>query len=65
MKARAHLLVLKLNMNEVLPGTSQTNTGYMKKKCLELLSLTFRSYLLIVDYISRLVTVVSVLLKVS
>lgn len=43
MKARAHLLVLKLNMNEVLPGTSQTNTGYMKKKCLELLSLTFRS----------------------
>lgn len=34
MKARAHLLVLKLNMNEVLPGTSQTNTGYMKKKML-------------------------------
>lgn len=22
------------NMNEVLPGTSQTNTGYMKKKML-------------------------------
>lgn len=46
MKARAHLLVLKLNMNEVLPGTSQTNTGYMKKKCLELLSLTFRSIII-------------------
>lgn len=34
MKARAHLLVLKLNMNEVLTGKSQTNTGYMKKKML-------------------------------
>lgn len=58
------------NMNEVLPGTSQTNTGYMKKKCLELLSLTFRSiiincWLYILSRTSRLVTVVSVLLKVS
>lgn len=41
MRDKCTLIIFEIkyeNMNEVLPGTSQTNTG-----CKELLSLTFRS----------------------